>query len=174
MDLSKYDLKDMILTAWKSEVDAEKVYLKIREGVKNFWLQDRFQFLADEERKHASYFQDYYEKQFPGENVELPETCPVPLPEVKIDRETIAMSEVLAMAMEAEKAASEFYASWAEQMPDTGDAESDGETTASVREMLMYISSMEMGHYRLLEIEEKNSRENEQYDLVWNMTHIGP
>jgi rubrerythrin len=169
-------MKDMILTAWKSEVNAEKTYLKIREGVKNFWLRDRFQFLADEERKHAAYFQDFYKQQFPGEKVELPETCPVPLPEVKIDRDSIPFSDVIAMAMEAEKAASEFYASWADLMPDAekAETEADGERTASVREMLMYISSMEMGHYRLLEIEEENAREQEQYDLVWDMTHIGP
>ncbi len=176
MDLSKYDMRELILTAWKSEINAEEVYLKIRKGVKNYWLQDRFQFLADEESKHAGFFKDFYHRQFPGEKVELPETCPVPLPEVKIDRDSIPISDVLAMAMEAEKAASEFYASWADRMPDAGKAgtEANGGPIASVREMLMYISSMEMGHYRLLEIEEENAREQEQYDLVWDMTHIGP
>lgn len=178
MDLSRYELKDLILTAWKSEVDAEDVYRKVRDGLKNFMLRGRFEFLADEERKHAAFFREFFTRRFPAEPAELPQTSPVPLPEMRLDRESIPISDILTMAMNAEKAASEFYASMAERFPDDEAAPAEiaagGEPPASVREMLRYIASMEMGHYRLLEIEEENARDQEQYDLVWDMTHLGP
>lgn len=176
MDLSRYELKDLILTAWKSEVDAEAVYRRVRGGVKNFMLRDRFRFLAEEEQKHADFFREFFEQRFPDEPAELPAHSPVPLPEMKLEGESMPISDVLVMAMEAEKSASEFYRSLAERFPEEeGEAVGTGpEPTASVREMMLYIASMEMGHYRLLEIEEENAREREQYDLVWDMTHLGP
>jgi rubrerythrin len=176
MDLSRYELKDLILTALKSEVDAEQVYLKIGESVKNFMLSDRFKFLADEERKHAGFFRDYFQRQFPGEPIEIPDECPVPLPKVKIESETIPISDVIAMAMAAEKAASEFYTSMAEQLPaeEAQRSVNEKEGRSTVKGLLIYIASMEMGHYRLLEIEEQNAKENEQYEIIWNMTHLGP
>jgi rubrerythrin len=176
MDLSKFELKDLILTALKSEVDAEKVYAMIGESVKNFMLRDRFKFLADEERKHAGFFRDYFERQFPGEPMELPDECPVPLPKITIESETVPISDVIGMAMAAEKAASEFYTSLAERLPEEAEqkTEVEMESGSSVKEMLLYIASMEMGHYRLLETEEQNAKENEQYEIIWDMTHLGP
>ncbi len=176
MDLSKYELKDLILTALKSEVDAEQVYLKIGKSVKNFMLSDRFKFLAEEERKHAGFFRNYFQRKFPGEPEELPGECPVPLPKVMIESETIPISDVIAMAMAAEKAACEFYSSLAERLPEEEErgSMSDTQGRSSVKGMLLYIASMEMGHYRLLEIEEQNAKENEQYEIIWNMTHLGP
>jgi len=176
MDLSRYELKDLILTALKSEVTAEGVYLKVMEQVKNFFLRDRLKFLADEERKHAAFFRDYFNRRFPGETIVLPEVSPVPLPEMKIERETIPISEVMAMGMKTEMAAYEFYTGLAERLPaddDIPDPDTD-EPAHSTREMVLYIASMEMGHYRLLEIEERNALEQEQYEIVWNMTHLGP
>jgi len=175
MDLSKYELRDLILTALKSEVDAEQIYTMMGESVKNFALSDRFKFLADEEQKHAGYFRSYYERKFPGEPVELPDECPVPLPKVTIESETMPISDVLAMAKRAEQAAFDFYSTLAEQIPEEEElAVSDMEKRSSVKGMLLYIASMEMAHYRMLEIEEQNAKENEQYEIIWNMTHLGP
>jgi rubrerythrin len=167
MDISSFELKDLILTALKSEIDAEEVYSRIGESVKNFMLSDRFKFLAEEERKHEGFFREYFQRKFPGEPIELPGKCLVPLPAVKIETETIPISDLIAMAMEAEKAAYEFYSSLAKQLP-----EEKGHS--SIREMLLYIASMEMGHYRLLEVEQENEREYEQSEIIWDMTHLGP
>ena len=176
MDLSQFELKDLILTALKSEVDAERVYRKMGDLVKNFMLADRFRFLAEEEKKHAGFFRDYFGRHFPGEPAELPDECPVPLPKVTIESETVPISDVIAMAMAAEKAAQEFYTSLADRLPPENETGEGGvpDGRSSVRGMLLYIASMELGHYRLLEVEAQNAAENEQYEIVWDMTHLGP
>jgi rubrerythrin len=48
------------------------------------------------------------------------------------------------------------------------------ENDADTNKMLKYLASMEMGHYRLLEVEKKNVLEFEYYDQVWPMMHAGP
>ena len=39
---------------------------------------------------------------------------------------------------------------------------------------LKYIASMEMGHYRLLELEKEQAEEFEKYDAEFDMMHVGP
>ena len=51
MDLTRYNLKDVILTAMKSEVDSRAVYEKLADRVENFMLKDRLKFLAGEEAR---------------------------------------------------------------------------------------------------------------------------
>ena len=65
--------------------------------------------------------------------------------------------------MEAESAAHDFYLSMAGRYEDD----------KNIKKTLQYFATMEMGHYKLLEIERKNALDFEQYDQVWPMMHAG-
>ena len=164
MDLTKFTREELILTALKSEVEAKKIYSILAEMVKNAFLKERLNFLAAEEEKHRQFFEELYKKEFPGKEISLPEKTPVPLPEMIITKETVPLTEVLEMAMRAEMAAYEFYNSLADLYKEEVGTEN----------MLRYIASMEMGHYRLLEIERQQAQRFEDFDIAWSMIHIGP
>lgn len=162
MDLKKYSKEDLILSALKSEVDAKEIYLGLADKVKNYFLKDRLKFLAEEEEKHRVFLRSLFEKEFPNKEVVLPKTTPVPMPQIKLYSETVPISEVLESAMAAEMAANEFYFGLAELF------------SAEVKKMLYYFATMELGHYKILEIERKNALDFEQYDQTWPMMHSGP
>lgn len=163
MDLSSYSLEDVILSALKSEVDSQTIYSIIAEGVKNAFLKEKMRFLAEEENKHRGFLETLYKRHFPDKEIELPTKSPVPLPEIQFDDELVNLSEVLESAMEAEKAARDFYNEFSKLI--TNDPET--------RKTLEYFATMEWGHYKLLEIERENSLNFESYDEYWPMMHIG-
>lgn len=165
MDLSIYSLEDLILTALKSEIESKEAYSRLADGVKNFVLKERLNFLAGEEEKHRGFFQRLYSRTFPGKKMAIPEgASPVPLPKIKVDDESTPLSEILESAMEAEMAAHGFYTGLADRFEDQLD----------IKKMLLYIASMEMGHYKILEIERDNTKRFEDYDSEWPMMHAGP
>ena len=163
-NLELYSTEDLILTSLKSEIDSKSTYLKIRDSVKNAVLRDKMSFLANEEEKHRSFFENLYKKSYPNKTIILPKTSPVPLPEIKITDEMAPLSEVLQQAMDAEVAAHDFYIEISKRCMEEKD----------MFNMLNYIADMEMGHYKLFEIEKENSIKFESYDDSWPMMHIGP
>lgn len=164
MDLSNYTLEELILTALKSEIEARDFYKRVAERINNFLLRDRILFLSGEEEKHRGVFEKIYKDSFPGKEIILPEKNPVPLPELKIEDEKVPISEVLWIAMQAEKSAHDFYASLSNLFP----------SESKERKMLLYIASMEMGHYQLLQAERENALKFEDYEIIFSMTHMGP
>jgi rubrerythrin len=164
MDLSKFTEEDLILSATKSEVESRDFYSRLASSVRNFLLKERLDFLSAEEEKHRAYFENMFRERFPGKKVALPARSPVPLPELKIAREDTPISELFTSAMQAEKAASEFYTGLAERLSDD----------KRVKRMILYIAAMEMGHYRLLETERESAEKYESFDMEWPMTHVGP
>lgn len=164
MDLANYTLEDVILTALKSEVDAKAIYLRIADGIDNAILKDKLKFIAEEEERHRVFLEGYYTKKFPEKVLELPEKTKVPLPELNIEEESMSMVEVFEGVMAAEMAAFEFYNSVADQF----------ETDTDLGRTLRYFASMEMGHYRLFEMEKDNMEKYENYNDQWPMMHVGP
>jgi rubrerythrin len=103
LNLKKYKMEDVLLTAMKAEVDARDVYRKLAAGVHNAMLKDRLEFLAAEEEKHRGFFEAQFHKDFPDKKICLPEKGVVPLPEVKLEGEDTPLSRVLEQAMDAER-----------------------------------------------------------------------
>jgi rubrerythrin len=162
MDIKIYNLEDLLLTAIKSEVESEKVYSALATGVGNFMLKDRFTFFASEEANHKAFFEWLYQKNYPNRRIVLPEKTPVPLPIIRV-RKGIAITEVIGDAMEAEKVAYDFYMQLSERFAGAPD----------IKNMLFYVASMEMGHYRILEAERENAANFESFQMVWPMAHVG-
>lgn len=164
MNLDKFSEEELVLTAMRSEIQSRDFYAKLAGSVKNFLLKDRLEFLSKEEEKHRIFFENTYKDKFPGKKIVLPRESPVPLPELKIPDESMAISDVFWSAMQAEKAAHEFYTELAERLK--GDDQ--------LRKSILYIATMEMGHYKLLEVERENAERFEDYDVEWPLFHVGP
>ncbi|MEO0278961.1 MAG: Rubrerythrin, partial [candidate division WOR-3 bacterium] len=62
-----------------------------------------------------------------------------------------------------EKQASEFYKSLIEKFQD-----------AEVKRTLEYISTVEMSHYKILEVERDYAKKYEDYEDEWPLFHVGP
>jgi rubrerythrin len=163
MDLSEYSMNDMLLAAIKSEVSANEIYSMLAGGVKNAFLKDKLNFLAEEEKKHQDKLESIYEENFPGKEVALPEESPVPLPDIIFPNENVPLSLILESAMGAEKAANDFYQSLSELFDDP-----------NTKATLTYLAAMEMGHYKLLEIEKEFATRFEEFDEYVPMMHAGP
>ena len=164
MNLDGFKIEDLFLSAIKSEVDSKKVYSTLAKKIKNGLLKDKLEFLAKEEEKHKKFLEDAYLNHFPNTKITLPKETPVPLPEIKIPNENILISKVLNNAMEAEMAAHEFYKSFADRFEDG----------TKLNHTLRYFSDMELGHYKLLEVEKESMERFEEADVYWPMMHIGP
>ena len=161
MDLNIYSLENLLLAAIKSEVESEKVYVNLSNKFKNAFLKDKLKFLAGEEAKHRIFVESVYKKTFKDKAIILPEKISVPLPEIKTDG---PVSEVFLSAMQAEKATYDFYNSLSEKFADD----------TSIKQTVIYLATMEMGHYKLLELEKETIDKYEDYDTSWPMIHIGP
>lgn len=164
MDLAAFKLEDLILSALKSEIDAKLIYISIAGKLKNAITREKLKFIAEEEQRHKDFFENLFIKTFPDTELVVPESTPVPLPEISINDENIQLSEIFSQAMEAELAAHEFYNSMAERFE--GDEE--------IKNTLKYFANMEMGHYRLFEIEKENAQTFDDYNEEWPMMHVGP
>ncbi len=164
MDISKYSIRDLLLTALKSEIEARDFYKSLAGTVENYFLKDRILFLSAEEEKHRQAFEKMFRQQFPGQELVLPEKSPVPLPELKFEKEIMPISEVFFVAMQAEKAAHDFYTAISGYFP----------SESEQHKLLLYIASMEMGHYHLLNLERENALRTEDFEVTLPMVHVGP
>lgn len=163
MDLTHYDIEKLLLTAMKSEIESKDLYLKLAKKTQNGLLQDKLRFLADEEEKHRIFIEDIYKNHFPNSTIELPDKSAVPMPEIIFDEET-PLSKILKQAMNAEKAASDFYNSLAKRF----------ESESKIHNTLMYFADMEIGHLKLLEMEKNSMERYEEDEVYWPMIHVGP
>jgi len=163
MNLDNFKLEELLLTAIKSEIDSNKLYLKIAKKTKNGLLQDKLEFLAKEEEKHREFCEDIYKNHFPNQKIKLPKETPVPMPKIDLDEE-MPLSKLLNMAMNAEEKASDFYKSLADRF----------EEGSKIHYTLLYFADMEKGHYTILELEKESMERFEEADVYWPMTHVGP
>jgi len=164
MDLQKYSKEEVFLSAMRSEVEARRIYSMLAERIKNAYMKDRLIFLADEEQKHYMGLEKLYKKELKKKSVKLPQATPVPLPAIKEPGPSTPVSEVIASAMEAEKAAQDFYLSFAALFPPDSDQSW----------LLIYFANMEKGHYQLLDTEKALMEKEEYFDTDWPMMHVGP
>ena len=164
MSLDRYNLEELLITALKSEIDSKKFYMKISKKTKNVLLKDKLLFLANEEEKHRLFVEDIYKNHFPDKKIILPKTSPVPLPELIIKNDNISLGRLLQEAMTAEKSTSDFYKNLSERF----------EKGSKIHNTLIYFSDMEIGHFKILEMEKESMDRFEEADVYWPMVHVGP
>ena len=163
MDLSSFNLEDLLLTAIKSEVESKQIYSKMAKKTRNVLLEDKLKFLANEEEKHRLFIEDIYRNHFPENKIILPKETSVPFPKVEFSEDK-PLSRILKDAMKAEQYASDFYKSLAGYF----------EEGTKIHNTLLYFSDMEIGHYKILEMEKESMERFEEGDVYWPMVHVGP
>jgi len=163
MNLDMFSLEELLLVAMRSEIESKKIYLDLEKKVKNALLKDKLEFLAAEEESHRAIVEEIFKNHFPDEKITIPRDSIVPLPEVKMTEDT-PISKVLKSAMDAELAANEFYKSLSQRFPED----------TKIKNTLLYFAEMEMGHYKLLELEKDSLERFEEADVYWPMVHAGP
>ena len=154
------DIKTLLGQAIRSEIDAAVFYNSVADAVRNLLLKERMRFLAQEEKKHEAFLRRIYEHRFPGEEIIVPETTPVPSPSFEPSENT-QFSQLFSEAMEAEKAAHDFYMQLASRF--------SGEHA----QILKYLAMMEMGHYQILETEREMALNVESYENYDPGIHMG-
>jgi rubrerythrin len=161
MDISIFSMEDLLLAAIKSEIESKAVYQKLADLIQNAFLKDKLRFLADEEEKHRKVVESIFRKKIPNKAISLPEKSPVPLPQIKTEG---LVSEVIESAMQAECAAHDFYNELSEKFVND----------SAMKRTMVYLAMMEMGHYKLLELEKETIDRYEDYETAWPSMHLGP
>jgi rubrerythrin len=141
MNLAKQPVKKLLGYALRAEIDANRIYARMADRVKNTLLKEKFLLLAFEERKHRDIILRLFTSMWGAEKPEIPKAVdPRLLPAVTL-RPTSDLVDVLSQAMQAEKSAREFYAALAKKVQ------------APNKPMVMYLSKVENSHYLMLRSE---------------------
>lgn len=145
MSEEKRDLTtlEILSIAIRSEIDAVKLYARMKEISGNADLAEKFDFLISQEEKHKRILTEVYEKKFPGVDLKLPPKAIVPIIDEALARNA-DLKELFEVGMKAEKLAENFYMDLAVKTSDS-----------NAKSMLMYMASMERSHYAILEAEYK-------------------
>ena len=166
VDVSSLSTEHALSMALKSEIEAAEVYKKLKKVVKNFVMKNKLQFLINEEKMHKQVVEALFQRMFPGKDIPKSDKSLVPRLTISL-KEDDSVVELLESAMEAEKISAEFYDSLSQEVEERG-----------VQEILLYLSSMEHGHYALLKGEYDLCVRDEMYyerdDFQYDMVHIGP
>jgi len=151
MYLSKYSVKKLLGFAVKAEIDANKIYSKMANRIKNPLLKEKFQVLAFEEKKHKKVLENLYGSLYRGEKIKVAEaTDEALLPSIHFTPSS-SLAEILYQAMQSEKAAQDFYTKLATRVQ------------AGKKRILSYLSKVEKSHYLMLKSEYTLALQFEDY-----------
>jgi len=143
---------EVLGVAIKSEIEAIKLYMRMKDKAKNPDLKTKVDYLIAQEKNHEKILTEAYRKKFPGVELSLPQQTLIPSVSDVLARDA-ALKELFAAAMEAEQKADLFYTELAKKTRDQ-----------SSRSMLEYLASMERSHYSILEAEFRALEITEDYD----------
>jgi rubrerythrin len=141
--MAKDDLTtlEILSIAIKSEIDAVKLYTKMKDMVEAQDLKEKMDFLISQEEKHEQILTEAYNKKFPEVKLALPPKSIVPMIDDVLSRDA-SLKELFDAGMTAEKMAEEFYSDLAKKSNDL-----------AARQVLTYMANMEKSHYAILEAE---------------------
>jgi len=159
---------EVLAVAVRSEIEAAGFYGGLLARVKNIILQQKLEFLVLEEKKHRKILERLHAERFPGVELKIPEKAVRPRPAAKVS-EASSVLDLFKAALEAEKAAEEYYREARGKMADAGS-----------RKILDYLSRVERSHFFMIRSEiDLLSRFPDYYDvedfhLGQDLFHIGP
>ena len=139
--IAKLPVKKLLGYALRAEIDANRIYTRMADRVKNTLLKEKFLLLALEEKKHRDIILRLFASMWGAEKPEIPKIVDERLLPAVTIKPSSDLVDVLSQAMDAEKSAREFYASLAKKIQ------------APNKQMLMYLSKVENGHYLMLRSE---------------------
>jgi len=151
IDVSQTSVESLIGMAVRAEIDANNTYSNLANKVSNPLLKEKFSLLAFEENKHKTVLEKLFAHLFPGEEIQIPDkTDETLLPSIQMSPSS-SLVDILYQAMEAEKAAENFYLSLSERVQ------------KPQKEILEYLAKVEKSHYHMLQSEYVMAQEFEDY-----------
>lgn len=132
---------EVLSIAIKSEIDAVKLYTRMKEKVESDDLKEKMDFLISQEKGHQKLLKEVYDKKFPEVKLALPPKAIVPAIDDVLSRDA-TLKELFDAGMTAEKLAEKFYSDLAKKTNDM-----------RAKSTLMYMANMEQSHYAILEAE---------------------
>jgi rubrerythrin len=158
---------EVLGVAIKSEIDAQRLYKRMKEKVGAEDLNEKLDFLIAQEEKHEMILREVYDKRFPDADLALPPNAIVPMIDDVLARDA-TLKELFEAGMQAEKMAADFYSGLAERTNDM-----------RAKRTLLYMSNMEESHYAILvaewnQIERMKSEEASDFLDSDGLMHFGP
>jgi len=141
VSIAQQPVKKLLGYAIRAEVDANKIYTRMADRLKNPFLKEKFQLLALEEKKHKDILLRLFASMWGAEKPEIPKVVDGRLLPAVTIKPSSSLADILNQAMNAEKSARNFYASLAKKIE------------APNRPMLMYLSKVENSHFLMLRSE---------------------
>jgi rubrerythrin len=141
LSLVRQPVKKLLGYALRAEVDANRIYSRMADRVKNTLLKEKFLLLALEEKKHRDIILRLFASMWGPEKPEIPKAVDRRLLPAVTLKPTSDLVDILSQAMQAEKSAREFYAALAKKVQ------------ASNQPVVMYLSKVENSHYLMLRSE---------------------
>jgi rubrerythrin len=158
MDLQEYSMKDLLLTAIKSEEDNYQLYSTLDSKMGDDEISSNLEFLAGEEKKHRALLERIFFNRFPDLDIRVDEIATdVPLPMIDIAPGNYPVGDLLSQVMEAEKITADFYSSWKEIQP---------EQDKEMNRVLEDLSKWEMTHYDMVK-EMRDKKRISQKEIIW-------
>lgn len=152
----------------RSEIEAASFYARLLAKVKNVILQKKLEFLVFEEKKHRRILERLFRSRYGDKELVIPDRSSIEVPVLEV-KTGLTVLDMFKAALQAEKAAEEFYKNAQGRADDEGS-----------RKMLGYLSRVERSHYFMIKSEiELLSRFPDYYDvedfhLGADMFHVGP
>jgi rubrerythrin len=151
LDVSTAPAKELLAMAVKAEIEANKTYSDIASTLSNPLLQEKFQWLANEENKHKEILEKLYGNLNPGEDISLPDEVDEDLlPSIHINPSS-TLVDILYQAMESEKRAENFYSGLSQRFENLE------------KKILDYLSKVEHSHSTMLMSEYALAQDFEDY-----------
>jgi rubrerythrin len=141
ISIASQPVKKLLGYAIRAEVDANKIYTRMADRVKNPLLKEKFELLALEEKKHKDILLRLFASMWGAEKPEIPRAVDERLLPAVTIKPSSGLPDILNQAMNAERSAREFYAALSKKIQ------------ASNRPLLIYLSKVENTHYLMLKSE---------------------
>jgi rubrerythrin len=151
VSIAKEPLRKLLGYAVRAEMDSNKIYTRLSDRVKNSLLQEKFQMLAFEEKKHKDILENLYASFYGSEKIQVPDQVDERLLPAVVIRPSSGLAEILNQAMAAEKSAQNFYAALGQKVKQPK------------KKILTYLSKVEQSHYLMLRSEYTLAQQFEDY-----------
>ena len=138
--------------AIKSEIEAIKLYTRMKEISKSDDLAIKLDFLIAQETKHKEILTEAYNKKFSDVPLNLPKKSVVPTITEALEKGA-GLKELFEAGMEAENLAEKFYSDLADKTRDSNS-----------KSILQHLASMEHSHFSILEAEYKQLEFSAEYN----------
>jgi rubrerythrin len=151
ISLAKQSVKKLLGYAIRAEIDANRIYTRMADRVRNSLLKEKFQILALEEKKHKEIIGRLFASLYGKEKPEIPKTVDERLLPAVVIKPSSSLVDILGQAMKGEKSARQFYAALAKKVQEPN------------KKMLVYLSHVENSHYLMLRSEYTLALQFEDY-----------